>query len=152
MYVLYLLSGDNILTAISVGRDCELIKPDQTVIRVEAELGPDSYMPNLNVSYTLEETSNIVHDVSQQKQLVVTTLFSSWRHFWTTLALYVLQSNFIRSVQERNYVFACDGKTFAMIRNNDRALLDRIVQRGKIFARMLPEQKIHLIECMKDLG
>ena len=39
-----------------------------------------------------------------------------------------------------------------MIRNNDKALLDRIVQRGKIFARMLPEQKIHLIECMKDLG
>ncbi len=63
-----------------------------------------------------------------------------------------LQSNFIKSVQEKNYVFACDGRTFALIRNHDKALLDRIVQRGKIFARMLPEQKIHLIECMKDLG
>ena len=62
------------------------------------------------------------------------------------------QSNFKRSVQEKNYVFACDGKTFGLIRDNDRALLDRIVQRGKIFARMLPDQKIHLIECMKDLG
>ena len=60
-----MVTGDNILTAISVGRDCELIKPDQTVIRVEAELGPDSFIPNLNVSYTLEENekSNIVHDV-----------------------------------------------------------------------------------------
>ena len=62
------------------------------------------------------------------------------------------QSNFVKSVQERNYVFACDGKTFGLIRDHDRALLERIVQRGKIFARMLPEQKIHLIECMKDLG
>jgi magnesium-transporting ATPase (P-type) len=65
---------------------------------------------------------------------------------------YLFQSNFIRSIQEKNYVFACDGKTFELIRNHDRALLDRIVQRGKIFARMLPEQKIHLIECLKDLG
>ena len=123
----------------------------QTIIRVEAELvvEPGGVSGNrLNVSYMLEENearSNIVHD-----------------------------SNFVKSVQERNYVFACDGKTFALIRNHDRleytklmvswcftrsfpyhttrALLSRIVQRGKIFARMLPEQKIHLIECMKDLG
>ena len=60
----HFLPGDNILTAISVGRDCGLIKPDQTVIRVEAELGGGQYMPNLNVSYTLEEKSNIVRDVS----------------------------------------------------------------------------------------
>lgn len=120
-----MVTGDNILTAISVGRDCELVKPDQTIIRVEAELSPNTYTPSLNVAYMLEENekSNIVHD-----------------------------SNFIKSVQEKNYVFACDGKTFGLIRNNDKALLDRIVQRGKIFARMLPEQKIHLIECMKDLG
>ena len=52
------------MTAISVGRDCGLIKPDQTVIRVEAEMGQNTYMPNLNVSYTLEEKSNIVRDVS----------------------------------------------------------------------------------------
>ena len=60
------LLGDNILTAISVGRDCELVRPDQTVIRVEAELVADTYSQHLNVSYTLEENekSNIVHDVS----------------------------------------------------------------------------------------
>ena len=48
-----------------MGRDCELVKPDQTVIRVEAELIPDTYSQHLNVSYSLEENekSNIVHDV-----------------------------------------------------------------------------------------
>ena len=58
--------GDNILTALSVGRECELVKPDQTVIRVEAELQTDQYSPHLNVSYTLEENekTNIRHDVS----------------------------------------------------------------------------------------
>ena len=66
-YMWNLLSiGDNILTALSVGRDCELVKPDQTVIRVEAELQTDQFSPHLNVSYTLEENegTNIVHDVS----------------------------------------------------------------------------------------
>jgi magnesium-transporting ATPase (P-type) len=62
--------GDNILTAISVGRDCELVKPDQTIIRVEAELSTDTFyggQHSLNVSYSLEEStnSNIVHDVSK---------------------------------------------------------------------------------------
>ena len=49
-----------------MGRECELVKPDQTVIRVEAELQTDQYSPHLNVSYTLEENekTNIVHDVS----------------------------------------------------------------------------------------
>ena len=64
----FLLVGDNILTALSVGRECELVKPDQTVIRVQAELQTDQYTPHLNVSYTLEdnERTNIVHDVRNQ--------------------------------------------------------------------------------------
>ena len=146
-------SGDNILTAISVGRDCELVRPDQTVIRVEAEVSTDTGFignknnPSLNVSYTLEDNnrSNMVYDVRMTILRIEIRLISPLLNF-------SLQSNFVKSVQERNYVFACDGKTFGLIRDHDRALLERIVQRGKIFARMLPEQKIHLIECMKDLG
>ena len=36
--------------------------------------------------------------------------------------------------------------------SKDPELFKRIVHRGKIFARMLPEQKIELIECLKGLG
>ena len=141
------------MTAISVGRDCELVRPDQTVIRVEAEVSTDTGFignknnPSLNVSYTLEDNnrSNMVYDVRMTILRIEIRLISPLLNF-------SLQSNFVKSVQERNYVFACDGKTFGLIRDHDRALLERIVQRGKIFARMLPEQKIHLIECMKDLG
>ncbi len=72
-----MVTGDNILTAISVGRDCELVRPDQTIIRVEAEKAAGNTFfsghghghTNLNVWYTLEESnqSNIVHDVSNYK-------------------------------------------------------------------------------------
>ena len=33
--VTLMVTGDNIQTAISVARDCELVKPDQTIIRWE---------------------------------------------------------------------------------------------------------------------
>ena len=109
-----MVTGDNILTAISVGRDCELVRPDQTVIRVEADLIKDTVTGRkINVVYTLEENerSNIVHDVGKLRQ-------KRWKLFNSSHLL--LQSNFIKSVQEKNYVFACDGKTFALIRNHDK--------------------------------
>ena len=46
-----MVTGDNILTAISVARDCKLLHPGVTVIKVEAHK-VDS---QLNVSYTIED-------------------------------------------------------------------------------------------------
>ena len=46
-----MVTGDNILTAISVARDCKLLQPGVTVIKVEAHK-VDS---QLNVSYTIED-------------------------------------------------------------------------------------------------
>ena len=116
-----MVTGDNIQTAISVGRDCQLVKTDQTIIRVEAEDGPGQ----LTVTYSLpeSETANILATSTQ-----------------------------IQDMTSENYVFACDGNAFRLIRNKDPELLKRIVHRGKIFARMLPEQKIELIECLKGVG
>ena len=116
-----MVTGDNIQTAISVGRDCQLVKTDQTIIRVEAEEGPGQ----LAVTYSLpeSETASILTSNTQ-----------------------------IHEMTSQNYVFACDGTAFRLIRNKDPELLKRIVHRGKIFARMLPEQKIELIECLKAVG
>lgn len=115
-----MVTGDNILTAISVGRDCELVKPEQTIIRVTV-----SSTDPLLVSYTMpeSETASIIHDTSQLNKLT-----------------------------SDSYVFACDGPTFKTIMDEDPELFKRIVHRGKIFARMLPEQKIHLIEALKNMG
>jgi len=124
--VTLMVTGDNIQTAISVGRDCELVKPDQTIIRVEAEDSPAGQAgQQLAVTYSLpeSETASIIQDTSQMENMT-----------------------------SENYVFACDGKTFNLIRSKDPELFKRIVHRGKVFARMLPEQKIELIECLKGLG
>ncbi|XP_023320447.1 probable cation-transporting ATPase 13A3 [Eurytemora carolleeae] len=115
-----MVTGDNILTAISVGRDCELVKPDQTIVRVTLA-GTDQFQ----VQYTAPETetASIIHDTTQ-----------------------------LKSLTGDSYVFACDGPTFNAIMTKDPELFKKIVHRGKIFARMLPEQKIHLIEALKNMG
>ena len=46
-----MVTGDNILTAISVARDCKLLQPGTTVIKVEA----DYLDGQLNVSYTIQD-------------------------------------------------------------------------------------------------
>ena len=119
--VTLMVTGDNIQTAISVGRDCELVKSEQTIIRVTAE---DSG-GQLAVTYSLPESET---------------------------ASILAQASHIQDMTSDNYVFACDGTTFRLIRSKDPELFKRIVHRGKIFARMLPEQKIELIECLKQLG
>jgi cation-transporting ATPase 13A3/4/5 len=58
-----MVTGDNILTAINVGRDCKLVKPEQTVVKVEADLVVESYSSHLNVSYTIEDESPTNVDV-----------------------------------------------------------------------------------------
>ena len=74
--------------------------------------------------------------------------YTIWRYLEEALSPLIFQTSF----SGHNYAFACDGRTFGLIRTHDATLLNSIVQKGKIFARMLPDQKIHLIECMKDLG
>jgi len=58
----------------------------------------------------------------------------------------------LQDVQNGNYCFAMDGQTFELLRINDPALLDRCIHRAKVFARMAPEHKQHLIECLQKLG
>jgi cation-transporting ATPase 13A3/4/5 len=58
-----MVTGDNILTAINVGRDCKLVKPEQTVVKVEADLVVESYSSHVNVSYTIEDESPTNVDV-----------------------------------------------------------------------------------------
>lgn len=51
-----------------------------------------------------------------------------------------------------NYVFAVDGTTFELLRTLDPATLRRVVHRGRVFARMSPQQKVQVVEMLQQLG
>ncbi|KAJ6225829.1 hypothetical protein RDWZM_004374 [Blomia tropicalis] len=51
-----------------------------------------------------------------------------------------------------NYHLAIDGDSFNAIRNDDQQLLNWIVAKGAIFARMSPDQKLNLINLLQKQG
>jgi cation-transporting ATPase 13A3/4/5 len=56
------------------------------------------------------------------------------------------------STDPSNYYFACTGKSFEVIRREHPDLLNKIAVRGKVFARMSPDQKQQLVEALQSLG
>ncbi|XP_040581274.1 polyamine-transporting ATPase 13A3 [Lepeophtheirus salmonis] len=111
-----MVTGDNILTAISVARECGLIGPSDDVMRVEAT--PDK----LEITPTLLNESN-ERSTSDGNNVIIDT-----------------------GEMRNNYHFAIDGKTWKNLRLHYRALLPRFIVKGTVFARMDPEQKAQLIE------
>lgn len=58
----------------------------------------------------------------------------------------------MRDVHTGNYVFAMEGSTFELLRIHDPVLLNKCIHRGKVFARMSPEHKQHLVESLQQIG
>ena len=55
-------------------------------------------------------------------------------------------------VHSSSYCFILDGPTFECLRIHDPCLLETVVHRAKVFARMAPEDKLHLIEVLQKIG
>lgn len=48
---------------------------------------------------------------------------------------------------------ALDGTTFDLLANaQDKTVFYRVLHKGRIFARMKPDQKITVVETLQDLG
>ena len=58
----------------------------------------------------------------------------------------------IEVMGSERYHFAITGRSFAVVKKYFPDVIDRVVVRGTIFARMAPDQKSALVEHMQDLG
>ena len=54
--------------------------------------------------------------------------------------------------KNKDYWFATDGKSWAVIHNHMPDLLSKLVVRGAVFSRMNPDQKQQLIVELQSLG
>ncbi|XP_066971293.1 polyamine-transporting ATPase 13A3-like isoform X4 [Macrobrachium rosenbergii] len=121
-----MITGDNLLTAVSVARQSGLLKADQQLIVARAQMVSTSTIAAqyLQVNYYDVEHIDVLYDKRK-----------------------------LMSVRSDNYVLAVDGQTFELIfRGQDEELYQRLIERGKIFARMKPDQKISIVEALQDLG
>jgi len=135
--ILFLLKGDNILTAISVAKDCDIVLPSQSIITVNTD---NSNPPNLY--YTLTTTKDRTKAIKDTS--VVSNSISA-------VSLETLESQLhttsISTVRERdptgngltrpsgllnNYRFAMTGRTWGVLKEYYPDLLPKICTRGRI--------------------
>lgn len=120
-------TGDNILTALSVARDCDMINEEDRVIIVEANEGEVPQFTYADIikqkvkEIEFDPKSNTVNIKKDEKKTA-------------------------------DFHFAVNGKSFAVIRNEHKDLMNKLCVRGTVFGRMSPEQKQQLIETLQDLG
>ncbi|XP_017780641.1 PREDICTED: probable cation-transporting ATPase 13A3 [Nicrophorus vespilloides] len=139
-----MVTGDNILTAISVARDCGIIRQGQSVITVNSDGGNPS-----QIYYTLTNTKN--------GKLNEASLLSNSSSIVSldTVESQIAANNHNQNhppLPFNNYRFAMTGKVWAAIRDEHPELIPKLVTRGSIFARMSPEQKQQLVQELQGLG
>ncbi|XP_064537543.1 polyamine-transporting ATPase 13A3 isoform X1 [Drosophila montana] len=196
-----MITGDNILTAMSVARDCGIVSATQAVITVHAvpvlmkgfdkQLNTDQNTGQYELQYTLElgskttcctpalngnrtfSAAEIALDVDLSKStnslvnggmscassvlpnsnsLASVKTIDTWTHNdgddVELGATVVSQRN---DSWRRQYIFAMDGKTWQIVKDQFPQQMEIILTRGAIYARMSPEQKQSLVLELQSL-
>uniref|UniRef100_A0A8C5MPF4 Polyamine-transporting ATPase 13A3 n=1 Tax=Leptobrachium leishanense TaxID=445787 RepID=A0A8C5MPF4_9ANUR len=127
-----MVTGDNMLTAISVARDCGMILPQHKVIVAEALPPKDGQAAKINWQYA---------DYMQRSDLNVNTEDKHGK----------IESDSLEDNLLINYHFAMNGKSFAIILEHFQDLVPKLVLHGTVFARMAPDQKTQLVEELQNV-
>lgn len=127
-----MVTGDNMLTALSVARQCGMIKKCDRVILVTAvPTGDENKLPQLQWTYATEDAVKDKSPVSSSTLLSQRTVDLECKHF-------------IR--------VAITGKTWSVIKKHFSELLPKLIVSGMVFARFSPDQKQQLIESLQEVG
>lgn len=126
-----MVTGDNILTAVSVARDCGILCRTDNVITVTTR--------KKEILYTATPSDQLGSFSSLDTCLTTT---ESWKGVESGL----------EGALGPKYKFAVEGKTWEIIRNIHPEVLPRVVARGAVFARMSPDQKQELVVELQSLG
>lgn len=118
-------TGDNIVTAISVAKECNIIRAEDEVVILEHDNDDNNNVEKPTISCT-----SYGHQTTSEK----------------------MASEFIIKLDpNENYKLAMTGTTFEVIRSHYPQLMNMVAARGSIYARMLPEQKQQLIESLQQV-
>ncbi|XP_060069309.1 polyamine-transporting ATPase 13A3-like [Ylistrum balloti] len=125
-----MVTGDNMLTALSVARECKMVDQHEKVILVQAY--PPQGKANASLEFVNAENTN-----DKVKKVEMSVTGSE-----TKISMPGLQY----------YHFAVEGRSWAIIRQYFPDIFPKVVVRGTIFARMSPDQKAQLVEALQELG
>ncbi|XP_055521214.1 polyamine-transporting ATPase 13A3-like [Leucoraja erinacea] len=122
------LPGDNMLTALSVARECGMIPPHGKVVITEAVPPRDGQVATISWQYA-DDTAGWVatHDTKD-------------------IQIKVEDDTSKDGLLDTCYHFAMSGKTFHVITEHFPDLLPKLLLCGTVYARMAPDQKTQLVE------
>ncbi|KAK3580043.1 hypothetical protein CHS0354_028614 [Potamilus streckersoni] len=126
-----MVTGDNMLTALSVARECGMVDPDESIILVQA------YPPQEG---DIRQDAQIEYIKTNSTENTVTGSFNKFKETRLQMG------------NSKHYCFAVTGKSWGVLRQHFPDILPRIVCKGTVFARMSPDQKAQLIEHLQDIG
>uniref|UniRef100_A0A8C7C2M4 Polyamine-transporting ATPase 13A3 n=1 Tax=Oncorhynchus kisutch TaxID=8019 RepID=A0A8C7C2M4_ONCKI len=130
-----MVTGDNMLTAISVARDCGMIPPQDQVIIADALPPKDGQAAKITWRYADNPSKHVSTSVYMETEEVQINL-EDVHH---------------THKPQDQYHFAMSGKSFAVITEHFQDLLQKLVLHGTVFARMAPDQKTELIEALQSV-
>lgn len=122
-----MVTGDNMLTALSVARECHMIQPDHSVVLLNASEVTDG-KPMITWSFA---------DHAKRRDSMSSTSIKIFSE---------------KKRSDQKVHVAVTGKTFRILREFYPELLNKVAIRGTVFSRMAPDQKQQLIELLQDLG
>ncbi|XP_054482995.1 polyamine-transporting ATPase 13A3-like isoform X2 [Anoplopoma fimbria] len=128
-----MVTGDNMLTAISVALDCGMIRAHEKVIIADAAPPKDFHPASITWHYTENPAQT-----NKDNQTVEIKLEDG------------VYDNRVTQ-QEQSYHFAVTGRAFAVITEHFPQLVQKLVLRATVFARMAPDQKTQLVEVMQSI-
>lgn len=127
-----MVTGDNMLTALSVAHDCKMVGMSDKIVLVEAQISTkDCGIPQM--WFVCEESmSKLAKEDALGSDGEIT-------------GIQIDDDN-------TNIKFAISGKSWEIVRLHFPEELQKILVRGVVFARMSPEQKAQLVEALQGLG
>uniref|UniRef100_A0A672ICA4 P-type ATPase A domain-containing protein n=1 Tax=Salarias fasciatus TaxID=181472 RepID=A0A672ICA4_SALFA len=120
-----MVTGDNILTAVSVAKSCGMVAPEEKVIYVIANPHTARSMPTLK--FSLQDGGSAA---AHSSEVVTQNLY---------------QGGF-------GYHLAINGKSFAALCDYFPDDLPKVLMRATVFARMSPDQKTQLVKELQKLN
>uniref|UniRef100_H3B7S7 Polyamine-transporting ATPase 13A2 n=1 Tax=Latimeria chalumnae TaxID=7897 RepID=H3B7S7_LATCH len=123
-----MVTGDNMLTAVNVAKNCGMVGPKERVIFVNA--APPTFDKVASLKFILAEPVQIAQEEGEKYSI----------YFGSTF------------LDQGSYHFALNGKSFAAVCDFFPDLLPKILVRGTIFARMSPDQKTQLVQNLQKLN
>ncbi|KAM6453284.1 polyamine-transporting ATPase 13A3-like isoform 2-T4 [Liasis olivaceus] len=134
-----MVTGDNLLTAVSVGRECGLIPAKGKVVLTEALPPRDGQPATIHWQYADELPTLEAVSKADEQEIKLMVDEAEPPHAPQP------------GVPDTSYHFAIGGKSFSVILEHFPDLLPKLLLCGTIYARMAPDQKTQLVESLQKM-